>query len=81
MNFGDFIGNGAQLWHWTERISFEVHIQSCNDNTDSIVGKLVAYINQTTVEELCFINTYYIYLGSKMLADESMGVEAIEWLS
>ena len=65
MNFGDFIGNGAQLWLRSKWISFEVHIQTCNDNTDSIVGKLVAYINQTTVEELCFVNAYYIYLGSE----------------
>ena len=40
----------------------KVHIQSGYNDAYTIVGKLVAYINQAAVKELGFVNAHYIYL-------------------
>ena len=65
MHLGYFIGYGTQLWHRAERIPFEVHIQTCNNDADSVIGKLIAYVYQPAVEKLCFVDSYYVYLGSE----------------
>ena len=63
--FGNFIGYGAQCRYRAKRYSFVVHIQSGNNYPDSVVGQLVAYINQPFIEKLCFVNSHYINLGCK----------------
>ena len=65
MYLGYFIGYGAELWHRPERIPFEIHVQSCNNDANPVVGKLIANVYQSEVEKLRFVDTYYIYLGSK----------------
>ena len=65
MHLGNFICNGAQPRHGAERITAEIHIQSGYYYTYTIVGKLVAYINQTFVKELRFVDAYYIYFGGE----------------
>lgn len=62
MYFGNFVCNGTQSRHRTEWNTPEVHVQSGNNDAYTIVGKLVAYINQATVKELGFVNAHYIYL-------------------
>ena len=63
MYFGHLVRNGAQSRHGPERVAAEVHVQSGYDDTYTVVGKLVAYIDQTLVKELRFINAHYVYLG------------------
>ena len=43
----------------------KIYIQSGYNDAYTVIGKLIAYVDQPTVEKLCFIDTYYIYLGSK----------------
>ena len=62
MYFGNFVCNGTQSRHRAEWNTAEVHIQSGYNDAYTIVGKLVAYINQATVKELGFVNAHYIYL-------------------
>lgn len=81
MNFRNFVGNGTQAGHRAEWKSAEVHIQTGNNNAYAIVGKLITDINQTAVEELCFIDSSISEVNSRMLAEESIGVDAMEWLS
>ena len=38
--------------HRSEGIPFEVHIQSGDDDTDAVIGKLSAYVNQSVIKEL-----------------------------
>ena len=80
MYFGNFVCNGTQSRHRAEWNTAKVHIQSGYNDAYTIVGKLVAYINQAAVKELGFVNatTSISEVKSRMLADESMGVEAME---
>ena len=48
-----------------EGITFEVHIQSGDDDTDAVIGKLSAYVNQSVIKELCFVDADYIYFRSE----------------
>ena len=65
------------------KVATEVHVQSGYDDTYTVVGKLVAYIDQTLVKELRFINatTSISDVNNRILADESIGVEDMVWLS
>ena len=54
--------SSAQSRHRTEWNTPEVHVQSGNNDAYTIVGKLVAYINQAAIKELGFVNAHYIYL-------------------
>ena len=53
----DIISNGAKCRHGTEWDSSEVHIETCDDDSDSFRGQLVAHIDKVFVEELGFIDT------------------------
>ena len=59
---GNFVCNGTQSRHRAEWNTAKVHIQSGYNDAYTIVGKLVAYINQAAVKELGFVNAHYIYL-------------------
>ena len=80
MYFGNFVCNGTQSRHRTEWNTPEVHVQSGNNDAYTIVGKLVAYINQAAIKNWAssMPTTSISEVKSRMLADESMGVEAME---
>src|SRR3712207_8351775 len=61
MYFGNFIGNGAELRHRSERISFKIHVQSGNNDSYSVVGQLFAHVDQSFIKELCLIDTHDFY--------------------
>ena len=60
MYLGHFVGNGAQAWHRAEGCAAEVHVEPCDDDAYAIVGQLVAYVNQSVVEKLGFVDAHHV---------------------
>ena len=57
------ICDGAELRHRSERLSFEVEVQSCYDDACASAGKFVAYADNLFVKELCLVNTQDVRIG------------------
>lgn len=83
MNFGYFVCNSQQGRYRSERNSPEIHVQSGDNDSYPVVSQFVADINQTFVKNCAssIPTTSLSEEKSKMLAEESIGVEAIELLS
>src|SRR5690606_1440337 len=56
VDFGNVFGCRHQSGHRTERSSFEVHVESGYNHTDSRVRQIVANTDDVVVEELSFSN-------------------------
>ena len=65
MYFGHFIGYGAETGHGAERNASEIHVETCDNDSDSIIGQLGADIYQAVVKELGLIYTDYIHFRCK----------------
>jgi len=65
MDLGDVVGNGAERRHGAEGLSPEVHVQSGNDDAHPAVGQFVTDADQTLVEELGFVDTYHVDVGTE----------------
>ena len=58
--FGNLVGNGTKGRHGAEGNSLEIHVEPCDDDPNATIGQLIAYINQSHVKELGFVNAYHI---------------------
>ena len=56
----DIFGDSHESRHRTERYTLEVHVQTCHNDADTAFSQLAAYIDDTHVEELRFVNTDYV---------------------
>ena len=46
----------AELCHRAEGLATEVHIQSSEDDTDTLVCQLLDDLGEVFIEELCFVD-------------------------
>lgn len=57
MNLGDVLGNGHQLGHGAERIAKKIHVETRDDDTNPVVGQLLAHIRKLIIEKLRLVDT------------------------
>ena len=60
VNLGHVVGDGTKCRHGTEGRAAEVHVQSGDDDADAPIGQFVAYVGQSHVEELRFVDAHHV---------------------
>jgi hypothetical protein len=65
VNFGNIFGACHNLGNWAKRLTLKVHIEPSNNNPDTLIGQLIAYINQIIIEELSLINAHNINIRNQ----------------
>ena len=57
MNLCHVFCGSHQGRHRTERLTFEIHVESGYDNTYTLVGQVIAYMNNLFIKKLRLIDT------------------------
>ena len=60
MGFIHIIGNRHQRRHRTKRHALEIHIETRTDDADAAIRQLLAYLDDTHIEELRLIDSHHI---------------------